>query len=229
MNKNGFSSILLLLTTSVISGLVATFYFLGIQNNKHKTKILPQPSIVSSVNKTDGAVNDTSSVSDEIPSNWQIYRSSDNVFTLEYPSDLYVKGEGEQVFLSKQRATDAEKLDYSDQLVEIRIGNFMDRFESYYNTRDKTVVTGYSDFKLRSYNINGYQVVEYGYDESDKQKELKHNEDALRSGSGVMMIYFRKGIIANRDGTTLEISTKAYKGDFKTIFDKILTTLNIQK
>lgn len=157
--------------------------------------------------------------------NWKTYTDSKNMFTVKYPPSLYVKGAGQQIFLAKKNATDAEKLDYSDQLVEIRIDNFNKRFESYYNTQDGTIVTGYGDLKLRNYTIDGYKTVEYGYDTTDKQKELKQNEDALKSGASVGMIYFSKGVIVNKDGTVFEISTNVYTRDFKATFDKIISSL----
>ena len=61
----------------------------------------------------------------------------------------------------------------------------------------------------------------------DKQKQLRENEDALKSGASVGMIYFNKGVIVNKNGEIIEISTNAYTGDFKATFDKILSTLTI--
>lgn len=156
--------------------------------------------------------------------NWKTYTNSENMFTIQYPPNLYVKGGGQQIFLAKQDATDAEKIDYSDELVEIRIDTFINRFESYYTTPDNTQVKNYGDTKLKSYSIDGYKAVLYGYGEKDKEKEIKSNEEAVKSGASVGMIYFKRGLMVNKNGVKIEISTNSYTGEFKNTFDQILST-----
>lgn len=211
LNQSGIVVIVIAVVTILVVLGVAGYYF------TKKSGISTQPQTIPPNNTR-------STPSPDSITNWETYRDSSNMFELRYPLNLYVKGGGGQTFLAKKDATSAE-IDYSDQLVEIRVDNGTYRFNNYYNTQDNSIVQGYSDLKLRSYTIGGYKAVEYGYDESKKEEEIQENRNVLQSGASVGMIYFNKGIILNKNGTIIEISTNAYYGEFKNTFDQILATL----
>lgn len=156
--------------------------------------------------------------------NWETYTDSKNMFIIKYPPTLFAQGGPQQTFFIKKEATTAERMDYSDHLVEIIVNKMIQRFESYYQTPNNKTVEGYGDLKLRSYKIDGYPAVEYGYNKESKDKELKEQAEAMESGASVGMIYFPRGIIINKDDTIIEISTKSYFGEFKQTFDQILST-----
>lgn len=162
---------------------------------------------------------------DSIGANWKTYKDKISKFSLEYPPNLHESGDRTQMFLVKNTATPAEKLSYADQLVEIRVGNNVSRFNQYYDTSISQKVEGYGDFKIKNSLIDNNQAVEYGYDEAAEQRALQLNKEALESGKSVGSINFRKGLIINKQGTVIEISTNNYQGDFKQSFDKILTTI----
>lgn len=157
-------------------------------------------------------------------STWQTYRNEGFGFELRYPASLYPSGGPNQVFLVKKAASTAEKLGFSDNIAEIGINKATHRFYAYFNSPDNSVVENYGDLKLRSFEIGGYSAVEYGYDEEAKKKEIKEQDDAVRQGSSVGMIVFPKGLMANKNGTIIEIFTYSYHGDFKEVFDQILST-----
>jgi hypothetical protein len=157
--------------------------------------------------------------------NWKTYKNEMNKFSLEYPSDLLESGNAEQIFLVKSNATAAEKLSYADQLIEIRIGNNISRFNQYYDTLNNQEVEGFGDVKIRNKLIGNYQTVEYGYNEADEEKQSQLNKEAIQSGKSVGAVNFRKGLMINKQGTVIEISTNYYTGEFKQVFDQVLTTL----
>lgn len=154
--------------------------------------------------------------------NWEIYTDSSKKFSFKYPGNLYIKGRGAQIFIAKKDATPAEKLDYSDQLVEIRVGSNIRRFNLYYSAPENTLVASYGDLKIKNFMVDGYKAVEYGYDPSQIAKTeqyIKNNPDISTS-----QVVYTSGIIANKENMTVEISTNLYSGEFKQIFDQILST-----
>lgn len=142
-------------------------------------------------------------------------------FEIGYPSNFYVGGNGVNQFILLEKNSTG---DYLDRLVEIRVGGFLDRFDIYYNAPDNAAVENYGDTKLRNFTVGGYKAVEYGYNETDKEKEVRENKAAIRRGASVGMVYFQRGLIINKNGTTIEISTPRYKDEFKKTFDQILST-----
>ena len=207
MNKKGFLNIILIVV--VIAIIISGGYFIFSKKSTTPTGTKIQ-QMTQQIDTSD----------------WKTYADSKSLFSIKYPPNLYIyiQVEGQQIFLTNQDATSVETIYDSDQLVEIRTDVYVGRFESYYNTPDNSFVKGYGDLKLRSYTINGYKAVEYGYDEIKKEKEIKQNDEALNSGASVGMIYFDKGLIINKAGTTIEISTNSYSGEFKNTFDQILST-----
>lgn len=157
--------------------------------------------------------------------NWKTYKDEMNKFSLEYPSDLLESGNTEQMFLVKRDATAAEKLSYADQLIEIRMGNNISRFNKYYDTPINQEVEGSSDVKIKNKLVGNYQAVEYGYDTAVKERQSQLNKEAIQSGKSVDAVNFKKGLMVNKKGAVIEISTNYYTGDFKQIFDQILNTL----
>lgn len=189
-------------------------------DGKHFTRILaPQSSPQSSPQ-----VSLRPQIKDET-AGWRTYQDEINKFSLEYPPDLHESGNAAQIFLVKNTATPAEKLSYADQSVEIRVDNSVSRFNQYYDTSVSQKVEGYGDFKIKNSLIDNNQAVEYGYDEAAKQRDLQLNKETLESGKSVGSINYRKGLIINKQGAIIEISTNNYHGDFKQSFDKILTTI----
>lgn len=209
----------LLITTLVLLFLATTGaagYFVY-QNYQLKQAPQPQPSLLP--------IATTSPAPTPNPTaNWETYINEKYRYTIKYPPTLFVQGGPQQIFFIKKETTTAERMGYSDQLVEIMVNKAIQRFESYYQAQDNKIVEGYGDLKLRNYLIERFWAVEYGYDEKSKEKEIEEQKKAMESGASVGMIYFPRGIIINKDGTIIEISTNSYFGEFKQTFDQILST-----
>lgn len=198
----------------ILVGAVFGVYYLG--QREAQTTLGPTPTpLPAEVSTEEG----------DPTANWETYTDLKNIFAIKYPPTLFVQEGPQQTFFTKKEATTAERMDYSDHLVEIMVNKTIQRFESYYQTANNKTVEGYGDLKLRSYKIDGYPAVEYGYNEESKEKELKEQSEALESGASVFMINFPRGIILNKDDTIIEISTKSYFGEFKQTFEQILSTL----
>ena len=176
-------------------------------------------------------------------SDWKIYENQEYGFEIKYPPSLYQISDpasaGIQVFFVEKTTLDRYPAGYdigkaADAKIEILTdssGAFLSksRFDEYYNAADNTIIKKYGDLKLQNYKIGNYNVVEFGYGEQTKAKELETNTNAIKQGASVGMVYFPRGIMINKDGSIIEISTSVYEGSFKEIFDQILSTFKFIK
>ena len=150
--------------------------------------------------------------------NWKTYRNTvtDLNFEFKYPSTLYPDKDftNSQVFLKKVHASDAERIDHSDEIIEVRTDGFMDRFKRYYSAAVNTEIDG--RLKVKNLTIGTYNAVEYTYIPITPPK------------GNVMMMQpsYSAGIIINRNGKIIEISTNVLlqSPEFKNTFDQILST-----
>lgn len=197
-------------------------YMLGTRKNQ---TVVQNQQISGSPSATQSSPTPTSTPDET--ANWKTYVDSDNKFSVKYPPNLIVVGGAfykKDDFERAKPAGPAADDFLENYLARITVTTYTSRFEAYYNALENSIVKGYSDTILKKYVIDGYKAIEYGYDKQKKEEDIKEQEEALRSGASVTMIYFEKGLMINRKGTIIEISTLSYYGDFKNTFDQILST-----
>ncbi len=214
--------LILLTVAMILVGVLAVGYFL------YQSRQAPAPiesqnlTVASSANKF---------------ADWKTYRNDEYGFEFKYPSWLYQTSDpasnGIQVFFVEKTTLDRYPAGFdfgkaADAKFEILMDNggaFLSesRFNEYFKAADNTIIKKYGDLKIRNYKIGGYDAVEFGYDEQSKAKELEANTNAIRQGASVGMVYFPRGLMINKNGVIIEISTSIYEGNFKKNFDQILS------
>jgi hypothetical protein len=208
------NSILKIITAILFISLPFVGFFLGI---KYQKSVSPEPEQTITIRAEPTKTTDETA-------NWKTYRNNEYGFVFEYPPFLYSSGGQQQVFLIKKDASDVERLDYSDRIVEIRTDISTSRFETYFNTLEGSLVEGYDDIKIKGFLIGNYRAVEYGFDDERKEQEIVEQKEAIQAGAQVGMTYFRRGLLVNKNGTIIEVSTNAYIAEFTETFDQILST-----
>ena len=159
-------------------------------------------------------------------SNWETYTNEKYGYSLKHPFDTYRTGSDEQKFIFPSHSYNVPTDFY---FAEIRSSNATFRFEKYQNTPDNSLVEEYGDLKLRNFEVQGYNAVEYSYDEKEKQKEREENDKVIMSGGSVGRVYYNKGVLIDNNGIIIEISTNLYYKDFKQVFDQILSTFEFME